>query len=100
MTDRRSLLDPSDLTPLDLDLRRVFWAFIAVWGVALAVVVVLAATGNVPGRAVAVCATGFGLGFVALGWERWRFGPRGERGSADEPPTDASTDDAQADHTA
>ena|GEM_PF-2397892 len=76
MTDRRGLLAPSELRPLDLDLRRVFWVFIALWGVALVVVVVLAVTGSVAGRTVAICATGFGLGFVALAWERWRFGPR------------------------
>lgn len=87
MTDRRSLLAPSELRPIDLDLRRVFWVFIALWGVALVVVVVLALTGSVAGRTVAICATGFGLGFVALAWERWRFGPRPEAG---EPTPEAS----------
>lgn len=100
MTDRRSLLDPSELTPLALDLRRVFWAFIALWGVALVVVIGLAAAGSAPGRAVAICATGFGLGFLALAWERWRFGPRrdagtgaeADAGTGTETSTDTSTD--------
>lgn len=93
VTDRRSLLAPSELRPLDLDLRRVFWVFIALWGVALVVVVVLALTGSVAGRMVAICATGFGLGFVALAWERWRFGPR--RG-AGEPSSEAPENGAVA----
>lgn len=94
----RSLLDASELAPLDLDLRRVFWAFIAAWGAALAVVVVLAAVGSAPGRAVAVCATGFVLGFVALAWERWRFGPRTSTEQPDvEPPDVATTDPATSD---
>lgn len=76
MTERPRLLDPSELTPLVLDLRRVFWTITGLWAVALVVAVVLAVAGSVPGRAVAVCATGFALGFAALGWERWRFGPR------------------------
>ncbi len=79
VSEHRSLLDPSELTPLALDLRRVFWTITGLWAVALAVVVVLTLTGSVPGRAVAVCATGFALGFAALGWERWRFGPRDAR---------------------
>lgn len=86
MTDRRGLLAPSELRPLELDLRRVFWTFIALWGLALVVVGVLALTGSVEGRIVAICATGFGLGFVALGWERWRFGPRTAENAAEVTP--------------
>ncbi len=76
MTGRPRLLDPSELTPLDLDLRRVFWTITGLWAIALVVVIALFVADSVPGRAVAVCATGFALGFAALGWERWRFGPR------------------------
>ena len=82
MTGRRGLLDPSEIAPLELDLRRVFWVFIALWAVALVGVGVAAVVGDVPGRTVAICATGFGLGFVALAWERWRFGPREARTAA------------------
>jgi hypothetical protein len=66
----RRLLDPSSLAPLQLDLRRVFWVFVAIWAVALVAVGVIALVGSVEGRTVAIVATGFVLGFAALGWER------------------------------
>jgi hypothetical protein len=94
VTDRRSLLDPSELTPLALDLRRVFWAFIAAWGAALVLTIALAAAGSVPSRAVAICATGLGLGFLALAWERWRFGPRRDAAAPGDASAPADADDA------
>lgn len=67
----RGLLAPSTLAPLELDLRTVFWVVTAGWGLALAIVLVVAWRGQVEGRIVAICATGFALGFVAQAWERW-----------------------------
>ena len=67
---RPSLLSPSRLQPLELDLRRVFWLGIALWAVALVVATALAATSLVSWRAVAICATGLVLGFLAVVWER------------------------------
>lgn len=65
-----SLLAPSTLRPLELDLRRVFWVITGLWALALAALGVLALVDSVPGRAVGICATGLGLGFAALAWER------------------------------
>jgi hypothetical protein len=65
-----SLLAPSTLRPLELDLRRVFWVITGCWALALAVLGVLALVDSVPGRTVGICATGFGLGFLALACER------------------------------
>jgi hypothetical protein len=63
-------LEPSQIAPLRVDLRRVFWVGIGLWAVALAVVGVLAVTGTATGRAGWICLTGFALGFLALDWER------------------------------
>lgn len=76
-SDRPSLLRPSTIEPLELDLRRVFWTITGLWAVALAVTVAIGLTAGIEGRTIAICATGFALGFAALAWERWRF-----RGSA------------------
>lgn len=71
MTDpEHGLLAPSTLRPVELDLRRVFWVAIGLWAIALVVLGVAAVVGSVEGRTVAICATGFGLGFGALAWER------------------------------
>ncbi len=64
------LLAPSTLRPFQLDLRRVFWVAIGLWVVALVVLGVAAVIGSVEGRTAAICATGLGLGFAALAWER------------------------------
>ena len=73
MTDpEHGLLAPSALRPVELDLRRVFWVAIGLWAVALVVLGVAAVGGSVEGRTVAICATGLGLGFAALAWERRR----------------------------
>lgn len=73
MTDpEHGLLAPSTLRPVELDLRRVFWVAIGLWAVALVVLGVAAVGGSVDGRTVAICATGFALGFAALAWERRR----------------------------
>ncbi len=74
--ERPSLLDPSTIAPLELDLRRVFWVITGLWAVALAVTSAIGLLGHIEGRTVVICATGFALGFVALGWERWRFRKR------------------------
>ena len=76
MTERPSLLDASTLAPVELDLRRVFWAITGLWAVALAVTSAIGLAGHIEGRTVAICATGFVLGFAALGWERWHFRDR------------------------
>lgn len=70
MTREPRLLAPSTLRPVELDLRRVFWVIIALWTVALVVLGVVGLVGSVEGRTVAICATGVGLGFAALLWER------------------------------
>lgn len=73
MTDpEHGLLAPSTLQPVELDLRRVLWVAIGLWAVALVVLGVAAVGGSVEGRTVAICATGLGLGFAALAWERRR----------------------------
>lgn len=69
---RPSLLAPSTLEPVRLDLRRVFWVGTAVWCLALVVTVALAATGYVVGRGIAVCAVGVALGLVAVAWSKGR----------------------------
>ena len=70
MTREPRLLAPSTLRPVELDLRRVFWVIIALWAVALVALGVVGLVGSVEGRTVAICATGVGLGFAALAWER------------------------------
>jgi hypothetical protein len=64
------LLEPSKVAPLVVDLRRVIWAAIGLWLVALAVVGALTLGGVATGRGLWICATGLALGFVALDWER------------------------------
>lgn len=66
------LLEPSRLRPVELDLGVVFWALTGCFALALTVCGVIALTGSVPGRTVAICATGVGLGFLGQGWLRWR----------------------------
>lgn len=66
------LLEPSTLAPVELDLRRVFWIGIALWGVALLVAAVLTATGRTEPRLLWICLTGIALGPVGLLWERRR----------------------------
>ncbi|EYR62640.1 hypothetical protein N866_06715 [Actinotalea ferrariae CF5-4] len=71
MTTRRpSLLEPSRLEPVHLDLRKVFLGGIALWTVALVVSLVLVATGQVGVRIPWICAAGVALGGLALLWER------------------------------
>lgn len=77
MPERPSLLDASTIAPVELDLRRVFWVITGLWAVALAVTSVIGLAGHIEGRTVVICATGFALGFAALGWERWHFRDRG-----------------------
>lgn len=77
MPERPSLLDASTIAPVELDLRRVFWVITGLWAVALAVTAVIGLVGHIDGRTVGICATGFALGFAALGWERWHFRERG-----------------------
>ena len=69
---RRGLLSPSTLEPVELDLRRVFWAGIVLWAVAGAVCAVLLATGQATARALVICGAGICLGFGALLWESRR----------------------------
>jgi len=66
------ILEPSNLRPVELDLRRVFGAIMGLWAVALLVLGVVGLVGSVEGRSVAICATGLALGFPALAWERRR----------------------------
>lgn len=66
------LLAPSTLKPVDVDLRAVFWAVTAGFAVALVVTGCIGLVGSIPGRTVAICATGVGLGLLAQGWVRWR----------------------------
>ena len=68
----RRLLEPSTLTPLPVDLRRVILAGVLAWLVALIVIGVLALTGTTTGRGVWVCLTGMLLGGLGLVWERRR----------------------------
>ena len=71
--DRRpGLLQPSRLAPLDIDLRKVVLVGIALWTVALAVSAGLMIAGARQGHAVPICATGIGLGLVALVWAHRR----------------------------
>ena len=76
MPGRPSLLAASTIAPVQLDLRRVFWAITGLWAIALAVTSAIGLVGHIDGRTVAICATGFALGFAALGWERWHFRDR------------------------
>jgi hypothetical protein len=71
---RPSLLEPSRLQPVELDLLRVFWGGVLAWTVALLVTAVLAALGQVEPRTVATCAAGIALGLLAVRWERRRRG--------------------------
>lgn len=66
----RRFLEPSRIAPLQVDLRRVFWAGIGLWVVALAVVGGLSLAGIGTGRGLWVCLTGIALGGLALDWER------------------------------
>ena len=56
--------------PLQVDLRRTIVAGIALWGAAIAVLAVLAVAvdADVTSKLV-ICATGLGLGLLALVWE-------------------------------
>ncbi|WP_308121782.1 VanZ family protein [Actinotalea ferrariae] len=76
----RTLVRPSTLEPVHLDLRRVFLVGIGAWGVALVVVGVLAASGRAATTDVVTCAAGLALGGLALLWERRH------RAQADAPP--------------
>lgn len=71
----RRLLEPSRLAPVPVDLRRVFLVGTGLWLVALAAAGTLAAMGSVTTRTVVTCATGAGLGVLALLWAR-RRGPQ------------------------
>jgi hypothetical protein len=71
----RRLLEPSRLAPVQVDLPRVFLVGTVLWLVALAVTGTLAAMGGVTTRTVLTCATGAGLGVLAILWARHR-GPR------------------------
>lgn len=75
------LLAPSTLRPVELDLGTVFWVITGCFAVALAVTGLIGLVGSVEGRTVAICATGFGLGFVAQGWLRWRTASQRRRAS-------------------
>ncbi len=55
-------------TPLQVDLARVAGVGAALWGVALVVAVILAATGTTGWIPTAVCATGALLGLVGVWW--------------------------------
>ena len=76
VTSRPSLLAASTIAPVELDLRRVFWVITGLWALALAVTSAIGLVGHIDGRTVAICSTGFALGFAALGWERWHFKDR------------------------
>lgn len=65
-----TLLEPSRLEPVHLDLRRVFLGGIVLWTVALVVSAALAAGGQVGARIPWICAAGLALGGLALLWER------------------------------
>lgn len=69
---RPRLLEPSRIRPVAVDLRRVFWAGIALWTVALVITVVGWFGDTVTGRSVATCVAGILLGLAALVWERRR----------------------------
>ncbi|HWS57293.1 MAG TPA: DUF2530 domain-containing protein [Actinotalea sp.] len=71
-SERPSLLAPSTLAPVEVDLGRVFRWGIALWGVALVVTGVLALTGRLDAQPVAVCVAGLAIGVGALVWERGR----------------------------
>ncbi|KGM08710.1 DUF2530 domain-containing protein [Cellulomonas bogoriensis] len=69
---RPSILRPSTLAPVELDLRKVFLAGMLLWALALAVMIVLEVTGTETGRGPAVSITGVILGVLALVWEHRR----------------------------
>lgn len=77
------LLAPSTLRPVELDLGTVFWAITGAFAIALVVTGVIGLVGSIEGRTVAICATGFGLGFLAQGWLRWRTSAQSRRASTD-----------------
>lgn len=66
----RRMLRPSELEPVHLDLRRIFWAGIALWVVVLVVALVLWAAGTIDWRVPAISGAGIALGLLALLWER------------------------------
>ena len=66
------LLRPSTLEPVEIDLRLVFGIGMALWAVALVVMVVVQATGTTTGRGIPVCATGIALGALGVLWEQRR----------------------------
>ena len=68
-SQRPSLLEPSRLDPVPVDLRRVFLAGTALWVLALVVCLVLEAADVATGANPAVCVTGITLGGLALAWE-------------------------------
>lgn len=57
--------------PRQVDLRRAILAGLALWALAAAVLGVIALTTDLPVRSnLVVCATGGGLGLLALAWEQ------------------------------
>ena len=67
-----SLLAPSRLRPVEIDLRRVFWAGVVMWTVAGAVAGALALEGRVGGRTFVICVVGLVLGLLGVLWSRRR----------------------------
>lgn len=86
---RPSLLEPSRLEPVELDLRRVFLVGIALWVVGLAVTTVLTATGDLEGRMPWICLVGLVLGGMALVWEHRRRRRAADEGDAATPASEA-----------
>ena len=70
-----TLLAESRLTPVELDLKRVFAVCIGLWVLAGLVCGVLLALGRVDARPVAICGLGVALGLLALSWEHRRRRP-------------------------
>ncbi|MBO1752200.1 DUF2530 domain-containing protein [Actinotalea sp. BY-33] len=63
---------PSTLAPVEIDLRLVFGIGMAMWAVALVVLLVVHAAGTTTGRGIPVCATGIALGALGVLWEQRR----------------------------
>lgn len=59
-----------DPRPVDVDMRRVILVGLALWGLGLAVVVVLWVAGTITATPVWSCAAGMALGLAGLVWER------------------------------